>query len=172
MTRLNNMSLRSPKVMIALLALLLASWYTLEQTTAPEQESTVSVVNARSPAPATGKNQAAETPDRFDYVFSNNLFPEQSWAPPQAPAEAVVETLIEPEQPAEPVAPRLPFAYLGRMQEGSEEVVIFVTRNDVVYSIQSGDVLDGTWKLSQVHSYGLEWTYLPLNMTHIIRTPL
>jgi len=172
MKQLNNMSLRSPKVMIALLVLLLSSWYYLETSTVPDQDANTFIVNGSSVASAKSNQQAASTLDRFDYVIINDLFPEQFWSASQAITEATVEDVIEYEQPAEPIAPSLPFAYLGRIQEGDDEDVIFVTRNDVVYSIQSGDVLDGTWQLRQVHDSSLEWTYLPLNMTQIIRTPL
>lgn len=170
------MSLRSPKVMMVLLLLLSGIWIYLETTSVPPELVTPArnAGPAIAPADADAKTELAAAAARFDYVYVKDLFPAQSWIPAQTIAEAEAESapVAEVEIPAEPVVPRLPFTYLGRMQEGNEEAVIFVTRNDVVYSIQSGDVLDGTWKLSQVHTYALEWTYLPLNMTQIIRTPL
>jgi len=168
------MSLRSPKVMMVVLLLLSGIWIYLETTSVPPELVTPARNGGPALAPAAAKIEVAAAAARFDYVYVKDLFPAQSWIPAQSIAEVEAESapVAEVEIPAEPVVPRLPFTYLGRMQEGDEEAVIFVTRNDVVYSIQSGDVLDGTWKLSQVHTYALEWTYLPLNMTQIIRTPL
>ena len=160
--------------MMVLLLLLTGIWIYLETTSVPPELVTPARNAGPALAPANAKAEVVAAAARFDYVYVKDLFPAQSWIPAQSIAEAETESapVAEAEIPAEPVAPRLPFTYLGRMQEGNEEAVIFVTRNDVVYSIQSGDVLDGTWKLSQVHTYALEWTYLPLNMTQIIRTPL
>lgn len=160
--------------MMVLLLLLTGIWIYLETTSVPPELVTPARNAGPALAPLEAQTEVVAAAARFDYVYVKDLFPAQSWIPTQSIAEAETESapVAEAEIPAEPVAPRLPFTYLGRMQEGSEEAVIFVTRNDVVYSIQSGDVLDGTWKLSQVQPYALEWTYLPLNMTQIIRTPL
>lgn len=80
----------------------------------------------------------------------DNMFEARSWAPPPK----VVE-------PPKPVAPALPFVFLGRM-DGGEEVSVFLRRGKATVVAREGEALDGAWRLESIGEHQLVFTYLPL----------
>ncbi len=90
-----------------------------------------------------------------------NAFNASSWhvAPPPPP----------PPPPAEPVAPPLPFSYLGRYQDMSKMVVI-LTKADRVYTVSEGEVIDGTYRVEQIADDAVNLVYLPMKITQSLST--
>lgn len=87
--------------------------------------------------------------------------------PPPAPAV----TQVEPEYvaPPPPMAPPLPFVYMGKSADQGR-VTVFLTRNNKPYIARLGDVLDGQYRVDAINPPMLEFTYLPLaqkQMLHI-----
>ncbi len=91
-----------------------------------------------------------------------DLFPAQTWQPPPPPAAKRVEL-----PPAAPLAPPLPFQYLGRWKEGGKDV-IFLDQGNRVLQARVGDTLAG-WHLDQVSDDALVFTWTALNMQQILR---
>lgn len=92
-----------------------------------------------------------------------NLFPGQTWyvpLPPPPPPAYV--------PPPPPQAPPLPFAYMGRWQEGGQ-VTYYLMRGTLPVSARAGEVIDGAWRLEPVAGSVLNFTYLPLNQTRSLR---
>ncbi len=86
-----------------------------------------------------------------DGVFGN-----QNWA---SPVQAVVAPAGPP--PA-PVAPPLPFTYLGKsLQDGRWEV--YLARGSMTYIVQNKMVVDGAYRVDAITPPVLSLTYLPLN---------
>jgi len=113
------------------------------------------------PAPTARKTQIEIAPRMA--AASANLFPKQTWyipLPPPPPPPYV--------PPPPPQAPALPFAYMGRWQEGPA-ITYYLTRGTVPLSVRAGQVLDGAWRLEPVADKNLNFTYLPLNQTRSLR---
>ncbi|MHB1085937.1 MAG: hypothetical protein ACYCZA_13995 [Thiobacillus sp.] len=93
-----------------------------------------------------------------------NLFPEQPWyvPPPPPPPPPYVA-------PPPPQAPALPFSYMGRWQEAGQ-TTYYLTSGTTPVSVQSGQILDGDWRLETVANGMLNFTYLPLKQTRSLRT--
>lgn len=92
-------------------------------------------------------------------------FAGKSWYVPPSqplPVEPVVST------PALPVAPPLPFRYMGRMLEENGHMVIYLTQGAHVYSVSEGDMLEGNYRLERIESSQLVLTYLPMNISQVL----
>jgi hypothetical protein len=84
------------------------------------------------------------------------LFGSHSWTPPPPPP---VEAKVEP--PPKPVAPPLPFIYLGRkLENGKWEA--FLARGGDTYVVREKSVIDGTYRAESITPTTLTITYLPL----------
>jgi hypothetical protein len=66
-----------------------------------------------------------------------------------------------PAPPPKPVAPPLPFTYMGKMEENGE-LTVFLTKGDVPYVAKVGDVLEGQYRVDSIHPPMIEFTYIPL----------
>jgi hypothetical protein len=65
------------------------------------------------------------------------------------------------QKPAAPVAPPLPYMYMGKMIENGR-LSIFLTRQDKPYVVHAGDVLDNQYRVDSISPPIMELTYLPL----------
>ena len=92
-----------------------------------------------------------------------DIFKGKSWyvAPPKAKP-------LPPPPPPPPTAPPVPYVYMGSYKGNDGRLIIFLTRGDKVYSVSSGDVLEGTYRVGEVVSGQLVLIYLPLNIRQTI----
>jgi hypothetical protein len=71
--------------------------------------------------------------------------------------------------PAAPVAPAVPFVYVGRYLDGSKQVVMLL-RGEQLLLVQQGETIDKLYRLERVASDVIELTYLPLQVRQSVRT--
>lgn len=98
-----------------------------------------------------------------DPSASGSLFAVHSWyvaPPPPPPAPSVITAPVEPPKP---VAPPLPFVYMGSYAPNGTKPVYFLTQGDRVYDVHVGDTLDNTYTVDSVTNGALVFTYKPLN---------
>lgn len=88
---------------------------------------------------------------------SEQLFSAQSWAPPPAAAKVVISA------PAAPVAPPLPFAYVGRQSRGGP-VEVILSQGDKTLILQEGSVIDGRYRVEAIAPTAVSLRFLPLNL--------
>ena len=100
---------------------------------------------------------------------SGSLFAAHSWyvAPPPPPPVAVSTAPVEPPKP---VAPPLPFTYMGSYAPDGGAPVFFLTQGDRVYDVHVGDTLDGTYTVDSFNNGQLVFTYKPLNTQQQLTT--
>ena len=120
-------------------------------------------VAAATPVPGAVQTKSQEAEPRLA-LSRANLFPEQTWyvPPPPPPPPPYVP-------PPPPQAPALPFSYMGRWQDAGQ-TTYYLVRGTLPVSVHAGQVLDGVWRLEPVTGGMLNFTYLPLNQTHSLRT--
>lgn len=83
------------------------------------------------------------------------LFNRQSWTPPPPPP-------LKPSEMPPPVAPPLPFAYLGKkLEDGVWEV--YLARGESTVIARQSIVIDGKYRVDAIKPPTLSLTYLPLN---------
>jgi len=91
---------------------------------------------------------------------SGNAFaPKSFYVPPPRPKVA------PPPPPPPPSAPPLPFRFMGAMKESPARTLVFLSRDDQLYSARAGDVLDRTYRIESIDANSVTFTYLPLNET-------
>lgn len=88
---------------------------------------------------------------------------EQKAAPPVDPfAPRSFSPMVAPQAgaPAKPVAPPLPFRYLGKMIEDGK-LAVFLARGDESLSVKAGQTI-GEYRVEKVTDSEVVFTYLPL----------
>ena len=86
-----------------------------------------------------------------------NAFEPRSWiVPPPKIKQAPLPS------PA-PQAPPLPYTYIGKMMEDGK-IVVFLTRQELNYTVRSGDQLDNVYQVDDIRPTVMLLTYLPLNL--------
>ncbi|GAB3388922.1 hypothetical protein [Azotobacter armeniacus] len=94
-----------------------------------------------------------------------NLFAAHSWRAAPAPKhrpDAAALAAATSRLPSPPVAPPLPFQFIGRLDD-SVRLRVFLLRGDRVHTVEAGDVIDGTYRLEKIAADELTLVYLPLN---------
>ena len=61
---------------------------------------------------------------------------------------------------APPQPPSFPYVFIGRLSAG-EKNAVFLSKNNQVYSVAAGDVLEGIYRVDRLGGDNLEVTYLP-----------
>jgi hypothetical protein len=109
-----------------------------------------------APAAPTASEDAAPAPVALD------LFAAKSWhvapaPPPPAPP------LPPPPPPPAPGAPPLPFKFMGKFDDATS-LKAFLQRDERVYTVGVGDVIDGTYRVASINAGQMTLIYLPLNI--------
>lgn len=83
-----------------------------------------------------------------------NLFVGKSWYVPPPPKKVV--------EPATPTAPPIPFTYMGKFQEESGRLIIYLAKGDQTYAVSPGDVIENTYRIDAMEARQIVITYLPM----------
>lgn len=165
------MNVRLIVLMVALAATLAAVWWVEERASEEVAEGPVDSVRRAAPPPSPGQptvtrqisasaaGKAVDRETRFQ-ALGPDLFPVHSWQPPPPPPP-------EPPPPPPPTAPPLPFQFLGRWQEGGEEVY-FLAQGQQMLTLKQGDTV-GPWRLDETAPGRLVFTYVPMNERRTLR---
>jgi hypothetical protein len=95
-----------------------------------------------------------------------DLFPGQA---PVAPAARPVNARVEP--PPVPVAPPLPFSYLGRMKNGERALVYLRKNGQGMVIAESGATIDNLYRVESISDSAVDFTYLPLGTKQALNLP-
>lgn len=100
----------------------------------------------------------------------NNVFNTTSWyVPPPAPKFVPDNSPPPPPPPPPtPTAPPLPFTYFGWYND--ERLIVILLKNDRVYTVAEGDVIENTYRVDKLAAGTVNVTYLPLNIAQTLRT--
>ena len=93
-----------------------------------------------------------------DLGAAQDLFSPRSWTPPPAAKPVVIAT---------PVAPPLPFVYLGKKIEGNVWEV-YLSRAEQTFIARVGQTLDGSYRVDSIAPPSLVLTYLPLDQSQTL----
>jgi hypothetical protein len=97
-------------------------------------------------------------------LFSNPLFVPPPVAQPTPPPVA------KPEPPPAPVAPPLPYAYLGRMNHGERQIV-YVLKNQDMLIAERGETLENAYRVEDISDASVVFVYLPLGTKQVLSIP-
>jgi len=91
----------------------------------------------------------------------SDAFDARSWTPPAPPKTEG--------PPPKPVAPPLPFAFSGVMEDGQR--TLFLRRGDSLVVAREGELLDGTYRVEAIGAEQATFTYLPLTERQMLLYP-
>ncbi len=96
------------------------------------------------------------------FASGEGVFLGQNWNPPPPPPPPASNL-----PPPAPMAPPLPFAYIGKaVADGAWEV--YLARADKTYVVRTHTVIDGTYRVERIAPPLMSVTYLPLNQVQQI----
>jgi hypothetical protein len=120
------------------------------------QPSRKSAPRVDSRAPSAPDIDIAKLEARVDQGAKADAFAPRSFSPIVPAAEAQAE----PQAPAKPTAPPLPFKYLGRMIDG-DKLEIFLEQGQEFIAVEPGQRI-GDYRVDKVTEEQIVFTYLPL----------
>jgi hypothetical protein len=83
-----------------------------------------------------------------------DLFVTRNWTPPPPPPPPAPP-------PTAPTAPPLPYAFLGKKQEG-DQWEVYLARGEQTFVARAGDTLEAQWRIDAIAPPSLTFTYVPL----------
>ena len=137
-------------------------------TGAAPRPSDAAVRAAVEPQPAASATSDA----RGDRSLStagptNEPFATLSWLPPPPPPPKPIVVVAAP--PAAPVAPPLPFTFVGMVEQGTPKPQAFLSRGDELLVVAAGDLLDhGTYRIEAMTPSQIVFVHLPTNTRQLI----
>lgn len=126
--------------------------------------------SAVAPVAATPAANAtlAQLRPRLAAQAAHDPFTASSWLPPPPPPPPPAP----PPPPPAPVAPPLPFTFVGAEDVGTAKAHVFLNSGDHLLIVTPGEVIEGRYRLESLTPNSLVFTYLPLQQkqTLIIET--
>lgn len=106
-----------------------------------------------------------------DLFLASIPVPPAPRAPVPTPAPVVAPPVsLNPPLPPKPVAPALPFTYLGRLIDG-DKTTVFVSRNNMPHSVSVGDSIGDIYKVDSIADGSIVFVYLPLGEKQTLSIP-
>ncbi len=90
-----------------------------------------------------------------------SLFASQSWVPPPPPLKVIALP------PPAPVAPPLPFSFLGKKNEDGQWEV-YLARGEQTFIVRLQSVIENNYRVDAIKPPMLTLTYLPLNQVQTL----
>ena len=90
------------------------------------------------------------------------LFKVHSWFVP--PPVKKMPPVVAPA----PVAPPLPFTYVGKMEGSTKGNLVFLLGNNQLYSVVKGENVTPQWRLDLENETMLRFTFIPLNLPKVL----
>ncbi|MCV2351420.1 hypothetical protein [Paucibacter sp. Y2R2-4] len=166
-----------------LLTLAASAWVASHEEAESENLARPVASNRREPVPASGArtspsagaSQKNAAPASAEVVMPSSWSPPErgawqaaaesqfaAWSPPPPPPPPKVAA-APPAPPAPPMAPAFPYQLLGRLVEGDQAQALLAGPNRSL-AVKAGDVVDGQWRVDQVHERGINLTWLPAKL--------
>lgn len=82
--------------------------------------------------------------------------------PPVVRHKPVAVAPVEPVAMPAPVAPPLPFIFMGKLDDG-EKLSVFLVDKNHLYTVVAGDVVEEVYRVESIQRGLITFTYLPLN---------
>lgn len=128
-------------------------------------------VSPAAPAdlPVTATSLAPPERTRAAPDSKGNAFAVLDWTPPPPPAVVIAKP--PPPPPPTPVAPPLPFTFVGMLEKGAGQPQAFLAQGELLLVVAAGDtLLNNTYRVDSLSAQQILITYLPLNTQQTLTT--
>lgn len=129
--------------------------------TVPSGQALAGVAVSAPVAPVPGaqvlvpRDQLVKSGERAPVL---DLFSQRSWTPPAPKIKPVVLPVPVP------MAPPLPFVYVGKKQEGGHWEV-YLGQGEKTFVVREGQMLEGQYRVDSIKPPQMELVYLPLGQS-------
>lgn len=106
-----------------------------------------------------------------DPEINTDLFAAKSWnsAPPlPTPQISSAVSIKKTPNPITPVAPHLPFSYMGKMERDGN-LIIYLSAGESAYSVGIGDTIEDAYRVEKIETGQVIFTYLPTAITQTLK---
>ena len=117
-------------------------------------------------------NSLSVQTSKAEKAGENSLIPIKRSSTIQSPGDLfLVSRIKQPKALAieAPVAPPLPFSYMGKIIENGK-LTVFLTRDDKTYAISAGDTIDHQYMVNAITAQRVDFTYIPLGQKQTMMT--
>lgn len=97
---------------------------------------------------------------------TGNAFATQSWLPP--PPVTKKAPPPPPPKPEIPVAPPLPYVYLGLIERNNAKPQAFLSKGEAMLAVVAGDPLEGIYRVESLNAQQVVITHLPTSTTQTL----
>lgn len=132
-------------------------------TAAPDEAGEVALAPRRV---ATTTESASKTPEPVR-LAPRDLFASQQWKPVAVMTTVTEQPLVVAPVDVLPVAPALPFQFVGRLDDRDDRRV-FLQSGEKLYVVRKGDVIDETYRIEQISATELSLVYLPMHLAQTL----
>jgi len=88
-----------------------------------------------------------------------------------APAPVAAPVIAVPDAaPPAPVAPALPFSFMGRLSDGANAMV-YISRGEESWTVKGGETLDGNYKVASVTPQQIVFEHVPTGTQQTLALP-
>lgn len=141
----------------------------------PSQRQSFATANAAKSTPrdipAAQRDLALVLPQSNRTVpdSGGNAFATQSWLPPPPVVKAAPPP--PPSKPEVPVAPPLPYVYLGLIERINAKPQAFLGKGEALLPVVAGDALEGIYRVESLNAQQVVITHLPTNTVQTLTAP-
>ncbi|WP_110971051.1 hypothetical protein [Pseudomonas huaxiensis] len=96
-----------------------------------------------------------------------DLFASKQWKSATVLATVTEQPLAVAPLEVLPVAPALPFQFVGRLDDRDDQRV-FLQAGEKLYVVRRGDVIDDTYRIEQISATELSLVYLPMHLSQTL----
>jgi hypothetical protein len=108
-------------------------------------------------------SQAFQLTSRSYSPTVKNMFGIQTWVPPLTKKELEAQQAQQKQLASQPpVAPPLPFKYVGKIEE-EDNIKYFLLQQNKLINIEIGQLVDAQWRLISEDAQYLNWIYVPFD---------
>lgn len=149
---------------VALVIALIPEWlFDDADRSSPELERSAPGDVAEALADVVLPALSTESLPDLSQVPLRDLFASRSWYVAPAPVAAPV---VRPQvaAPVQMAAPPMPYRFIGRMVDDGQ-LKVFLLRDDTLYVVSPGDVIDGLYRVEGLVGDQLQLLYLPMDLS-------
>lgn len=153
----------------SLLLATLAAGYLADDEPLPEKGKGKNATERSAVAAGAGENRRLGPSDKLAEATAPLSFPEPAAREEDGEGEAIDPFRTKswfiappPPPPPEPMAPPLPFQFIGKLREDGETRV-FLGHQGKNLIAKVGDVINGTYSVEEIAGGQITFLYLPLN---------
>ncbi len=121
----------------------------------------------RAPHSTAAHTQASAPAHEGTKAPRRDLFASKQWKPAAVLATVTEQPVVVAPVEVLPVAPALPFQFVGRLDDRDDQRV-FLQAGEKLYVVRRGDVIDDTYRIDQISATELSLVYLPMHLSQTL----